>query len=267
MAKLILMKRNEVAVPEEKKGKQIAVKESNIISLREFYKNNYRQPVENIEIAPVPTEPTTNSTAVPTMEQTENVTSDIPNNQPFNNVENNIIETSPIPSTQNTILETPNNVIEPVEMQSSPIMDNPVSENIENETTPIEPIPAIDLGPTSTASPIPEEESSSDETPIINLVPEIEEELEEEMDPELKEIKERLDKVITDLNNYKKKIKILEIEVNKNLEKSRETLKDAQAAAKIMSIQQERQRQISEEMNGGGNLETDAARVLQKGAA
>ena len=69
-----------------------------------------------------------------------------------------------------------------------------------------------------------------------------------------------------DLNNYKKKIKLLEEEVNQNLEKSREVLKDTQAAAKIMSIQQERQRQINEEVTGGSPLENDPTRILQKGA-
>ena len=85
------------------------------------------------------------------------------------------------------------------------------------------------------------------------------------MDPELQEIKDRLDKVISDLNNYKKKIKLLENEVNQNLEKSREVLKDTQAAAKIMSIQQERQRQINEE-SGGSTIENDPTRILQKTA-
>ena len=43
-------------------------------------------------------------------------------------------------------------------------------------------------------------------------------------------------------------------------------LKDTQAAAKIMSIQQERQRQINEEVTGGSPLENDPTRILQKGA-
>ena len=43
-------------------------------------------------------------------------------------------------------------------------------------------------------------------------------------------------------------------------------LKDTQAAAKIMSIQQERQRQINEEVAGGTPLESDPTRILQKEA-
>jgi len=42
-------------------------------------------------------------------------------------------------------------------------------------------------------------------------------------------------------------------------------LKDTQAAAKIMSIQQERQRQINEE-SGGSTIENDPTRTLQKTA-
>ena len=117
-----------------------------------------------------------------------------------------------------------------------------------------------------------ENENSTDSTnvgdaPLINLVPESAPEITDsnEMDPELQEIKDRLDKVISDLNNYKKKIKLLENEVNQNLEKSREVLKDTQAAAKIMSIQQERQRQINEE-SGGSTIENDPTRILQKTA-
>ena len=138
--------------------------------------------------------------------------------------------------------------LNPVEI-NVPTLDQPVQSETQNQVSTVE---SEDPG----------------DAPVINLVPEnneIKEEV-EEMDPELKEIKERLDKVITDLNNYKKKIKLLEDEVNQNLEKSREVIKDTQAAAKIMSIQQERQRQITEEVTGGTPLESDPTRILQKGA-
>lgn len=222
MAKLILMKKEEVSVPEEKKGKQIAVKEDNIISLQNFYNKNYQPPVEKTET---------------------------------------ILDAEPTP------IETP--VVEQPIMEQS-IMETPVAPNIE-PITAMEETPAI-ISNEEINNEIKETSEDNNMDQAINLTSTIapteeisETEIEEDLDPELKEIKERLDKVIIDLNNYKKKIKILEIEVNQNLEKSKEVLKDTQAAAKIMSIQQERQRQITEEAGNTGVL--DDTRILQKEAA
>lgn len=217
MAKLILMKKNEVSVPEEKKGKQIAVKEANIISLNSFYVQNYQPPVESVE--PV----------------------------------------------QDEIQAAPMEEINPEPIIEQPTLDNniinvePSMEIVEEPLIQEEPVNAIE----------PQQESVI-ESPVIDLAVDNQVEdtkMDEEMDPELQEIKERLDKVIIDLNNYKKKIKILENEVNQNLEKSKEVLKDTQAAAEIMSIQQARQRQISEEVGASNPAEDETSRLLQKETA
>jgi len=217
VAKLILMKKNEVSVPEEKKGKQIAVKEANIISLNSFYVQNYQPPVESVE--PV----------------------------------------------QDEIQAAPMEEINPEPIIEQPTLDNniinvePSMEIVEEPLIQEEPVNAIE----------PQQESVI-ESPVIDLAVDNQVEdtkMDEEMDPELQEIKERLDKVIIDLNNYKKKIKILENEVNQNLEKSKEVLKDTQAAAEIMSIQQARQRQISEEVGASNPAEDETSRLLQKETA
>ncbi len=179
MTKVILINKPEVSVTEEKKGKQIAVKESNITSMKDFYKTgkaNFQTvatPTENIQqepIAPAPIEqvPVQTIEVAPTVENAEQISPTVP----VNNIESN-----------------------------------------------------------------PEPENQ----PIAQITEE------EEMDPELQELQERFNQIITELNNYKKKIKKQESEINSNLERSREVLKDTQAAAEIMSIQQERQRQIINE--------------------
>lgn len=253
MAKVILMKKAEISVPEGQKGKQIAVKENNITSLKEFYQKNYQPP----QVVPQEqiTESVVEQPAPLNFDNLLNTPMESQNSAPINPIDNignnNIIEEQVIPT-------------ENVPVQENNLINEPVNQAIE---TPIAPIAPTDISPIST-----EESDETNDAPAISLVPEngentIEKNLAEEMDPELKEIKDRLDKVIQDLNNYKKKIKILEDEVNQNLEKSREVLKDTQAAAKIMSIQQERQKQISEELNGGGTIENDPTLTLQKDVA
>lgn len=252
MTKVMLLKKTEVSVTEEKKGKQIAVKENNILSLKNFYKDNLKKIAnENAKLEQTattteviePIQPVTNENNLNpvTLPNIENVSV----NNPDHKVTGEIIE------------QAPTNVIEPTEIKAMDI-EIPVVENDLNK----EPVTLENR----------ENENSTDSTnvgdaPLINLVPESAPEITDsnEMDPELQEIKDRLDKVISDLNNYKKKIKLLENEVNQNLEKSREVLKDTQAAAKIMSIQQERQRQINEE-SGGSTIENDPTRILQKTA-
>lgn len=242
MSKLTLMKKTEISVTEEKKGKQIAVKENNITSLKRFYQDNYSIN-ENL------VKPTQENE---TLVQTPTISQEIVDQPPVTNNEQLIEPVTPSLSadiaTENKTTTANEMELNPVEI-NVPTLDQPVQSETQNQVSTVE---SEDPG----------------DAPVINLVPEnneIKEEV-EEMDPELKEIKERLDKVITDLNNYKKKIKLLEDEVNQNLEKSREVLKDTQAAAKIMSIQQERQRQITEEVTGGTPLESDPTRILQKGA-
>lgn len=219
MAKLSLFLEPEVSVPEERKGKQIAVKESNITSLKQFFANNYQPPKSTLETEIIEAQPTST--------EPENI--DV------------MIKNSPIDFMKelNNIEVSINTTEEPI-INETPI--NPINEK--PEETPI-----IDVT----------ENSDSSNGEIINLIPEI-----EEMDPELKEIKNRLDQVINDLDQYKKKIKNIEIEINLNLEKSREVLKDTQAAAHIMSIQQERQKQIKDEVAGGGEPLNDPSRILQK---
>lgn len=232
MTKLTLIKKPEISVTEEKRGKQIAVKEANIVSLTSFYQTNIENQIKETS-SPIP-----NAEITPTMNE------EISIEQP---VLTNTIDVSE-PSEP-----IANNSIDPVQI-------NPTEINIPTIENKVEQKEEM-----SNPSDLTENEEGTEETSKINLVPESPVlETEEEMDPELKEIKERLDKVINDLNNYKKKIKRLEDEVNQNLEKSREVLKDTQAAAKIMSIQQERQRQITEEVAGGTTVENDASRILQK---
>lgn len=284
MAKLMLLKKAEVSVPEDKKGKQIAVKESNITSLKNFFVSNYKPPVEMPNV-------TTTSFVDASPAPVSNMESPLP------------IEVSPLNMIDPSII-TPNNISEPEINPMNPVINN----NIIEEPTPvIENIPAIETPIMSAPQPMvlesaivepmePEMPKEITSTPVIeNSVPDIfnlptpiieeDEEgtndtaeiklvqdndtlsdltLDEELDPELEEIKNRLDQVILDLNNYKKKIKMLENEVNQNLEKSREVLKDTQAAAKIMSIHQERQNQIMNELNLGTNSLDDSKRVLQK---
>ena len=234
MTKLTLIKKPEISGTEEKRGKQIAVKEANIVSLTSFYQNNIENQTKETS-SPIP-----NAEITPTMNEEISVeqpvlTNTIDVSKPSESIENNFIDPVQINPTEINIPTIENKVEQKDEM------NNP--------------------------SDLRENEEGTEETANINLVPESPVlETEEEMDPELKEIKERLDKVIKDLNNYKKKIKRLEDEVNQNLEKSREVLKDTQAAAKIMSIQQERQRQITEEVAGGTTVENDASRILQKAA-
>lgn len=249
MAKLTLMKKSEISVTEEKKGKQIAVKENNITSLKKFYQDNYSVN-ENIT-QPIPA----NETLTPTTTATqENVSLD---QTPVTTNDQVIESVSPVAPSASVPETTTSTINEPIELNpvevNVPTLDQPVQAEMQEQ------VPVANEN---------ENSGENNETPVISLVPEnnnVKEET-EEMDPELKEIKERLDKVIMDLNNYKKKIKLLENEVNQNLEKSREVLKDTQAAAKIMSIQQERQRQITEEVAGGAPLESDPTRILQKGA-
>lgn len=225
MGKLVLLKPQQISISEEKKGKQIAVKENNIDSLKTFYLNGLSSTEKKEEII---TQENSNVVAEPlaiTVENNAKTTEDVPETAiEINPV--NISSTSEIPAIS---LET----------------------NIQN---------------TNEVTEISEEGSNENET--ITLIPETktETEVEDEMDSELKEIKERLDKVIMDLNDYKKKIQSLEEEINKNLEKSREVLKDTQAAAQIMSIQQERQKQINEETSSGEVVENDNSRILQKSA-
>lgn len=284
MAKLMLLKKAEVSVPEDKKGKQIAVKESNITSLKNFFVSNYKPPVEMPNV-------TTTSFVDASPAPVSNMESPLP------------IEVSPLNMIDPSII-TPNNISEPEINPMNPVINNSI---IEEPTPVIENIPAIETPIMSAPQPMvlesaivepmePEMPKEITSTPVIeNSVPDIfnlptpiieeDEEgtndtaeiklvqdndtlsdltLDEELDPELEEIKNRLDQVILDLNNYKKKIKMLENEVNQNLEKSREVLKDTQAAAKIMSIHQERQNQIMNELNLGTNSLDDSKRVLQK---
>lgn len=284
MAKLMLLKKAEVSVPEDKKGKQIAVKESNITSLKNFFVSNYKPPVEMPSV-------TTTSFVDASPAPVSNMESPLP------------IEVSPLNMIDPSII-TPNNISEPEINPMNPVINNSI---VEEPTPVIENIPAIETPIMSAPQPMvlesaivepmePEMPKEITSTPVIeNSVPDIfnlptpiieeDEEgtndtaeiklvqdndtlsdltLDEELDPELEEIKNRLDQVILDLNNYKKKIKMLENEVNQNLEKSREVLKDTQAAAKIMSIHQERQNQIMNELNLGTNSLDDSKRVLQK---
>lgn len=231
MAKVSLFKPSEISVSEEMKGKQIAVKENNITSLNDFYQTNLKVESPIVE------------------EQITNVEESKDNAFAFmNNLEENAVN--------NSILENEETVS---------IMDN-TEEVIENapvvnlDTTNLDETPVIDI--TIPANEPDVVDDGTNNAPIINLIPDEQiVETEEEMDPELKEIQERLNQVIADLDQYKKKIKKLEIEINENLEKSREVLKDTQAAAKIMSIQQERQKSISEEATGDSVLE-DPTRIL-----
>lgn len=237
MAKVILMKKAEISVPEGQKGKQLAVKESNTVSLKDFYKKNYQAPIQTVtpvaEVAPVQPVDTLVNEIPPMVEP-------IKENSMINDqavVANNIIQEQPI-------VETSHVLEEPVAFSGNQNFSaTPTIENVDSPK-PEEPINIT---------------SGND-----NVISQVEQ---EELDPELKEIKDRLDKVIDDLNAYKKKIEILEKKVNENLEKSKEVLKDTQAAAQIMSIQQERQKQINDEINGGGTLETDSSRILEKSAA
>lgn len=269
MARLILMKKAEVAVTEEKKGKQLAVKENNISAMKDFYKNNYQVPTANNEIVMTPevVPPVEEPKVEPAIENT------IINPNPAS-AENNTITQQPIEMAinqqENIIAEPQSSITQPEVIEETPaIMETePLKEEVLIEQPKEE--SAIDLS--SSVPNLESETVSPKESVELNLEPEnslkntlITEE--NEMDPELKEIKDRLDKVIEDLNNYKKKIKILETEVNQNLEKSREVLKDTQAAAQIMSIQQQRQQQITDEVNGGGTLENDPSRILQKNIA
>ncbi len=240
MAKLILMKKNEISVPEEKKGKQIAVKENNIVALHEFYKNNYIKTEEEPKMDSLPEQ----KEEILEQEQLFPGTPIQPGNA-NETLDNSIMEEPVIPS--NFDIES-----------TAPAIENgiSVSSNGTNEEQ------AINL--------TLEENNGAKGEQTINLILEenqLDQSKSEELDPELKEIKERLDKVIEDLNNYKKKIKLLETEVNQNLEKSREVLKDTQAAAKIMSIQQERQREINDEINSGSTIVNDSSRTLQMNTA
>ena len=279
MAKLMLMKKAEVSVPEDKKGKQIAVKESNITSLKNFFVSNYQPPVtsampENEQTAPI----IENTTSVPLMENPTPIEV-----SPLNSINPAITNSIEMPQAEvnpmvnnNTIQEKTEIVENTTSVEETPIIAAPQPMILESAIVePMEPvISGVD-------SPINEgtfifprddsdettEEGTSD-TEAIKLVQEnntiFNSNIDEEMDTELKEIKNRLDQVILDLNNYKKKIKMLEDEVNQNLEKSREVLKDTQAAAKIMSIHQERQKQIMNEQKDGQSLIDDSSRVLQK---
>lgn len=256
MAKLMLMKKPEISVPEDKKGKQIAVKESNIISLKDFYRNNYQIPSEPIKVSEPEVSMDANIMPSPTIESnpvnefTPSFQDPIlPNNNFLNDTEmgNNIIEEKPILN-QNVF-----------ESNDPIIMDSPIIDSTSKNETPIVDTP-INLDTISTMSN--EEDDGTNDSREIKLT--IENNASSDMDPELQEIKDRLDKVIMDLNNYKKKIKMLEDEVNQNLEKSKEVLKDTQAAARIMSIQQERQKEIMNEMN---SKENDTIRALEKEAA
>lgn len=231
----MLLKKAEIAVPEDKKGKQIAVKESNINSLKAFFVNNYLEPT----VAPLSNATQEESVQLDSMPQVENT-------EPFN-MDAPLFGMEPNIPNENVIQETP--VIE-----ENPVFPSPI----------IEPV-TVSSDPSEIPSPVfPNEEESSSDAEKISLVPEEQQTIDDtEMDPELQEIKNRLDQVILDLNNYKKKIKMLEDEVNQNLEKSREVLKDTQAAAKIMSIHQERQNQILNDLN----VPKDDIRTLQKDIA
>lgn len=226
MGKLVLLKPQQISISEEKKGKQIAVKENNIDSLKTFYLNGLSSTEKKEENL--------------ITQENSNVVAEPLEIAPENNAE--------------TIEAAPEAAIE----------INPVNISSTSE------IPAISLETNiqNTNEVTENSEEGSNETEAITLIPETktETEVEDEMDSELKEIKERLDKVIMDLNDYKKKIQSLEEEINKNLEKSREVLKDTQAAAQIMSIQQERQKQINEETSSGEVVENDNSRILQKSA-
>lgn len=226
MGKLVLLKPQQISISEEKKGKQIAVKENNIDSLKTFYLNGLSSTEKKEENL--------------ITQENSNVVAEPLEIAPENNAE--------------TIEAAPEAAIE----------INPVNISSTSE------IPAISLETNiqNTNEVTEKSEEGSSETEAITLIPETktETEVEDEMDSELKEIKERLDKVIMDLNDYKKKIQSLEEEINKNLEKSREVLKDTQAAAQIMSIQQERQKQINEETSSGEVVENDNSRILQKSA-
>lgn len=284
MAKLILMKQTEVSVPEDKKGKQIAVKENNITSLKNFFVNNYKPVVEmpNIsEVAPIVQTKIEDITPLQAMEAPAPVevsplnTIDpsiiTPNIEtPEMNIMNSSITEEPIPAVENIpAIETPIlSASQPMVLESA-IVD-PMEPEIPEEI-PVETVSNNLEDVFSIPTPImetPEEEGTND-TESIKLVQDNDMlnnfVIDDEMDPELKEIKNRLDQVISDLNNYKKKIKMLENEVNQNLEKSREVLKDTQAAAKIMSIHQERQNQIMNEMSS--NSINDSTRILQKEVA
>ncbi|MCI8574978.1 MAG: hypothetical protein HFI09_00735 [Bacilli bacterium] len=245
MTKVMLLKNAEISVTEEKKGKQIAVKENNIVSLKEFYFNNVSQVNTNSLEQQQETAVSLNEEG---NKSSENAINEQLANTPINETVEEKVNVSSIEDTQNIQVNDPINQVE--------IAIPSIETNKSEQTTDVE----------EKIEEKDSENSGANDAPVINLVPETEDteiKVEEEMDPELKAIKERLDQVISDLNNYKKKIKLLEDEVNQNLEKSREVLKDTQAAAKIMSIQQERQRQITEE-SGGTSLETDPSRTLQK---
>jgi len=151
VAKLILMKKNEVSVPEEKKGKQIAVKEANIISLNSFYVQNYQPPVESVE--PV----------------------------------------------QDEIQAAPMEEINPEPIIEQPTLDNniinvePSMEIVEEPLIQEEPVNAIE----------PQQESVI-ESPVIDLAVDNQVEdtkMDEEMDPELQEIKDKYGVKIVDVIN------------------------------------------------------------------
>ena len=283
MAKLILMKKTEVSVPEDKKGKQIAVKENNITSLKNFFVNNYKPVVEmpNIsEVAPIVQPKIEDITPLQAMETPAPVEV-----SPLNTIDPSIITPNietPEVNIMNSITEEPIPAVENIPAIETPILS--ASQPMVLESAIVDPMePEIpEENPVETVSnnledvfsiptPImetPEEEGTND-TESIKLVQDNDMLnnfiIDDEMDPELKEIKNRLNQVISDLNNYKKKKKMLENEVNQNLEKSREVLKDTQAAAKIMSIHQERQNQIMNEMSS--NSINDSTRTLQKEVA
>ncbi len=227
MTKVVLLKTPEISVTEEKKGKQIAVKENNIITLKDFYQKNTLA-IQN--------------SSTPTIDSVpqQNIANDNNNNKPQEKEDTTILQTV---NNNSSINSTVTNTVGVQNPSVAPIEETPIKEqeSENNEETPITNIPLE-------SNPLPVSEATNAE----------------EMDPELKEIKESLDQVILDLNNYKKKIKKLEEEVNQNLEKSREVLKDTQAAAKIMSIQQERQRQINEEQNKSATLTQEQSQILEK---
>lgn len=273
----MLMKKSEISVPEDKKGKQIAVKESNITSLKDFFVQNYKEPVETS-----PVEPQAESSENIIQETTDPIPTMInpspievnPLNviNPFETpeIDNNIIMNAP---ENNTILEQQSPALEEQVnvMAEAPVFpESPVTE----QTVSVTPIIGNEENSSvinNMINPVEEEESGTNDAQAIKLTPEAENvvntsNMDEEMDPELQEIKNRLDQVIMDLNNYKKKIKMLEDEVNQNLEKSREVLKDTQAAAKIMSIHQERQKQILNEMKNEP-LVNETGRILEKDVA
>ena len=182
MTKVLLMKNKEIAVTEEKKGKQIAVKENNIDTLKKFYQDNFtlNQGIQ----APITPE---------NQVEAEKLADNTPISQPNISLNEEVVAT-PIEPT-NIEAETKEQMLEPaVEL-------NPVEVNVPSFDQPQEPVPSNLVEETST-----ENAGNVGAAPIINLVPENNQvsETAEEMDPELQEIKERLDKVIMDLTRKTK---------------------------------------------------------------